>query len=206
MLISGCLETLVVKLSRKLRLLGLISVTWGFNMIQGSFSIFSTCAATQASALQFKELKSQGCLCSFSRKVNSAYTHGKMLHTLPGRSLGKLFFPCGIFPFFNFITILCEFVLWVLGRFLGFFVPFVLFPWAAGWWRKDFAFWVFVDLCWHGLYFSFRHSFLFFLECNGPQQEISFWVRYTGRRAGNWKNRRGGNFIIGSSSWIHLII
>lgn len=100
---------LVIMLSRKLRLLGLISVTW-----RGSFPSLAPVHPPRLLQLQLKGLKSQCGLCSFSRKVKNACTNGKMLHS-PWRKLGKAFFPMWDLPIFN----LYQWPVWICSLSVG---------------------------------------------------------------------------------------
>jgi len=71
-----------------------------FHDDQGTFFFFFAPAQPQRLLqLQLEGVKIQCGLCSFSEKVNGVLTNGKMLHILPGRSLGGVFVPWGTYPF-----------------------------------------------------------------------------------------------------------
>lgn len=165
--------------------------------------------------LQLGGAKIQSGLCSFSEKVNSLLTNGKMLHILSRRNLGEVFVPWGTYPF-----CLSQWPVWISSTACQgdvFLIPPVLFPWAARVLEKNrlhsgvrgFGY-HHHGVCKHVLTcFIFLVQALFFVRLVNnvlQQASSSFWVRQAEREGSSWKNRRGGNFIIGSSSWIHLII
>lgn len=127
-----------------------------------------------------------------------------MLHILPGRSSGKLFFSCGTYHF-SPLSVAC--VNFFTACWAGWFFLFLLYcshehldtgerilhsgVQGLGWclWTCDNMIYIF---------HSDTLSCSFWGVMDHSRQSPHF--KYADRRACSWKNRRGCNFIIGSSS------